>query len=65
MDRLQWTGDNIDEVFQFVAPLEPVPIKGFTNSDDIFGLETIKGFVVVRKGQLLLKSEQGIEVTNV
>jgi hypothetical protein len=35
---IRWTGDNIEDIFAFMAPEKPGYMSGFKNSDDLLAM---------------------------
>lgn len=51
VDAILWTGDNIEAVVEFMAPVAPRYMAGFSNADDLIG--TPDG--VANKGDYIVK----------
>ncbi len=59
IDAVLWNGDNIEEIRAFMHPAEPIYLPGFTNSDDIFGIQTLEGMHTAQKGDWIIKGVKG------
>lgn len=55
IDAIQWNGDNILEVMEFMSPTKPAYMAGFSNADDIVGIETL----VASKGDWIIRGVKG------
>lgn len=53
---IQWTGDNIVEVFQFMAPIEPIYAHGFRNADEIVLIDTKEGRIGAKTGDYIVRN---------
>ena len=42
IDAIRWTGDNIEDIHEFMLPEKPVYMAGFSNADDILGIDTLE-----------------------
>ena len=56
---IQWTGDNIEDIKNFMSPEEPQYMGEFSNKDDIVGVNTPEGLRVIKKGEWILCSIDG------
>jgi len=61
---LKWTGDNIEEVFAFMSPTEPVHVNqlspiSFLNADSLIGMWTERGLEVAEIGDWLVRDGPG------
>lgn len=59
IDAILWDGENIQEVMEFMAPTEPVYMEGFSNADDLIGVETLEGRMIASKGDWILRGVKG------
>lgn len=59
VEAVQWTGENIMEIHSFMEPVRPQPIKGFSNSDDLIGIETLEGLMIARKNDWIIRGVKG------
>ena len=60
MNSVIWNGDNIAEVIMLMHPQEPIYMgKQFSNADQIVGVNTVRGFVVARIGDAIVKDANG------
>lgn len=57
---IQWDGENIDEIIAFMAPVEPVYMSGFTNSDEIVGVPSVEGLIGIGIGGWIEKRLDGL-----
>jgi hypothetical protein len=57
--KLQWTGENIADLMQFMHPAKPVYMAGFANADDIIGVNTPHGLQFANKGDWIEKDDGG------
>lgn len=57
---IQWDGTNITEIMLFMDHVEPVYIAGFTNSDDIVGVPSVEGLIVIGIGGWIEKRLDGL-----
>lgn len=55
IDAIQWTGDNIEDVFTFMGDTEPLYMGEFPDADDIIGIDTLEGLMVAKKGDWIIK----------
>lgn len=56
---VHWTGENIEQVMVFMAPEKPIYMTGFSNADDIIGVETLEGRMVAQKGDWIIRGVKG------
>jgi hypothetical protein len=59
IEAIQWTGYNIMDVMTFMAPVEPVHMSGFANSDEIIGIDTLEGRMTAKRGDWIIKGVKG------
>lgn len=59
IEAIRWDGENITEIFDFMAPEEPVYMDGFSNADDLIGIDTLEGRMVASKGDWIIKGVKG------
>jgi hypothetical protein len=53
---IRWTGDNIEAVMDFMTPIKPQYMVGFSNADDLIGIPggvVSKGDWIVRRPDAL------------
>lgn len=55
VEAVQWTGDNIYDIHQFMYPVNPHYMKEFSNRDDIIGIQTLEGMHIANKGDWIIK----------
>ncbi len=51
VEAIRWTGDNIESVMEFMHPIKPAYMAGFSNADGLIGL----GAEVAAKGDFIVK----------
>jgi len=56
---IQWTGDNIAELKEFMKPQEPVYMAGFKNRDEIVGIETLEGLMIASMNDWIIRGVKG------
>ncbi len=60
MDKIQWTGDNIEKVLGFMGDNPPSYLpEYFSNRDDILMINTSDGLIAANKGDWITKNGQG------
>lgn len=64
VDAIQWTGENILAITEFMRPQEPVYVNNlshmkFTNADDLVGIQTLEGLMVASKGDWIIRGIAG------
>lgn len=64
IEAIQWTGNNIAEIYSFMHPQEPVYVNdlshiNFTNADDLIGIQTLEGLMVAGIGDWIIRGIQG------
>ena len=60
IEAIQWKVDNIEEITLFMGENNPPRyMGGFSNSDDIIGIETLEGLVVAKEGDWVIKGVIG------
>jgi hypothetical protein len=58
IETIQWTGNNIEEIFNFMGKL-PEYMEGFKNKDEILGIQTLEGLMVANIGYWIIKGVKG------
>jgi len=58
IQAVQWNGENIREIHDFMAPYKPVYVGGFSNSDDILGIDT-GGLMIAQLGDWIIRGVAG------
>lgn len=61
-EAIQWTGQNIHLIKQFMDPIEPIYMTGFVDRDEIVGVPTAEGVKVAHIGDILVKTDEGLVV---
>ncbi len=60
IDAIQWNGDNIFAVSEFMLPTAPVYVgKQFTNADELVGIQTLEGLMVAKIGDWIIRGVKG------
>ncbi|WP_267244379.1 hypothetical protein [Streptomyces sp. PR69] len=64
IDAIQWTGDNINAVMDFMHPQEPVHVNSlshmrFTDADELVGIQTLEGLMVAGIGDWIVRGVRG------
>lgn len=59
IEAVQWTVGNIDDIFRFMSPQEPLYLAGFSDADDIIGIHTLEGTMVARTGDWIIRGVSG------
>ena len=59
IEAIQWTGDNIRAVSEFMAPEMPVYMGEFANADELIGIDTLEGRMVAQTGDWIIRGVQG------
>lgn len=55
IEAIQWTGENIIEVMQFMAPVRPV----YLGNDEQVGIETLEGRMAANVGDWIIRGVAG------
>ena len=55
IEVIKWDGNNIEEVKNFMYPVEPIYMPGFKNSNEIIGIETKEGLMVANINDYIIK----------
>ncbi len=59
IEAIEWDGDNIAEIRRFMAPSEPHCSAGFTDIDQVIGIQTLEGQMTARVGDYIIKGTEG------
>lgn len=59
IEAIQWTGDNISAVMNFMSPASPTYMNGFTDADQLVGIETLEGLMVAKTGDWIIRGIKG------
>jgi hypothetical protein len=61
VEAVQWRGGNIEEIQSFMADSDrgPIYMPGFSNSDEIIGIETLEGRMIANIGDYIIKGVSG------
>lgn len=61
---IQWTGDNISEIFAWLEQYntEPIYFNGFTNRDEVVGVPTVSGIQAASINDWIEKADDGFRV---
>lgn len=59
IEAIQWTGKNISAVMEFMLPEEPTYMEGFSNRDEIVGIQTLAGLVVASLDDWIIRGVKG------
>lgn len=59
IEAVLWNGDNIRAVMDFMHPEKPVYMTGFSNADELIGIETLEGRMVAQKNDWIIKGVKG------
>ena len=59
IEAMQWTGDNIQDIMDFMRPEKPRYMAEFSNADEILGIQTLEGEVVAQIGDWVIRGVQG------
>ena len=58
IEAIQWTGE-ISDVMGFMDPEKPTYMAGFTNADEIVGIQTREGLMVAELNDWIIKGVKG------
>lgn len=59
IEAIQWDGDNIGAVRNFMHPVEPIYMAEFSNRDEIIGIDTLEGRMVAKIGDWIIRGIAG------
>lgn len=60
IEAVRWTGDNIEAVFTFMAPVRPIYVGGeFNDADDLIAIDTLEGRMIAGKGDWIIRGVAG------